>query len=466
MKKIYSLKSFLLMGLLALTLIENGCKKSSDDSKVLPVIFTMSAIANVTSTTAQSGGEIYDYGTAASITSDGVCWSSSSQTPTTSDSHTSDTTTTYSYTSNLTGLTAGTTYYVRAYAISSAGTSYGSVVKFTTPTANASTIATVTTFAGNGTAGFVNSTGTNAQFDHPQGIAADAQGNLYVADAYNHVIRKITPAGVVSTFAGDGNLGYATGAAATAEFYNPQGLAVDASGTVYVSDPGNNVIYKIANGVVSLLAGKAGYSGATAGTGNTALFNSPQGITVDGSGNVYVADRNNNRIRKITTAGVVTTISGITPNGYIEGYTTTESTTGPYAELNSPSSVAVDASGVVYVADYDNHAIRKISTDHFTSQFIGNPIQKTFVTRPVDIKQDASGNFFIVNSNGTIQEVTTGNILKTIAGTADVYGFADGTNTGAKFNSPYAVTTDASGNIYIADQLNNRIRKITLKVTP
>ena len=197
----------------------------------------------------------------------------------------------------------------------------------------------VTTFAGS-TEGFADGTGNTAQFKYPSGVAVDSRGNVYVADSANNRIRKITPTGVVSTFAGTGTAGFAEGAANTAQFNHPAGVAVDSSGYVYVADYANNRIRKITPaGVVSTLV-------------STAQLNYPTGVAVDSSGNVYVADRKNHRIRKITPEGVVTTFAGRT-SGYKDG-------TGTEAQFKHPGGVAVDSSGTVFVADTANNRIRKI----------------------------------------------------------------------------------------------------------
>jgi len=207
--------------------------------------------------------------------------------------------------------------------------------------------------AGSNTIGFVNGTGSAASFNYPTGVAVDAANNVYVADYYNNAIRKITPAGVVTTFAGSGNIGSSDGIGQAASFNKPYGVAVDASGNVYVGDRGNNTIRKITpQGVVSTLAG-SGVAGSNDGTGTAATFNNPCQLTIDPSGNIYVADFDNNKIRKVTSSGVVTTYAGSGAIGSQNGPAAT-------ATFYSPSGVAIDAYGTVYVADYSNHLIRSI----------------------------------------------------------------------------------------------------------
>ncbi|NEV95103.1 hypothetical protein G3567_13255, partial [Psychroflexus sp. YR1-1] len=212
--------------------------------------------------------------------------------------------------------------------------------------------------------GFADGTGSSAQFNYPIGVAVDASGTVYVADANNHRIRKITPAGAVSTLAGS-TYGFADGTGISAQFANPTGVAVDASGTVYVADQFNHRIRKITSaGVVSTLAGNI--RGFADGEGSSAQFNNPLGVTLDASGNVYVADGSNHRIRKITSARVVSTLAG-SIRGFADGE-------GNSAQFNYPTGVAVDASGTVYVTDYFNHRIRKITAAGVVSTLAGSGV--------------------------------------------------------------------------------------------
>ncbi|MDB5143743.1 MAG: hypothetical protein JWQ66_2456 [Mucilaginibacter sp.] len=444
----------------ATILLGTGCKKTTTVTTP-PSLITADVMLDVTSTSAQSGGTVTSVG-ASAVTAIGVCYSSSNQLPTLANTKTSETIgNSYSFVSNLSGLTPSTTYYVRAYATNAFGTAYGSVVKFTTSATLSAVTGSVTTFAGNATGGYADGTGTGAQFNNPIGIAVDAQGNIYVSDSFNNRIRMITPGGVVTTLAGNGVAGYADGDAASAQFYGPQGLAVDAQGNVFVADYGNNVIRKItAAGVVSTVAGNttAGYVDGAATT--VAEFNSPAGVAVDKQGNLYVADHNNNMIRKVTSAGVVSTIAGTKTAGYVNG--TVNTTTGAYASFNGPNGIIVDAAGNIFVADLGNSAIREITPAAVVTTIAGGPGQSALLGYPAGLALDAQGDFFITDESGRIVELTAAKVLYNLAGTSNVNGFADGSGISAQFNAPQGIGVDASGNIYVADFNNNRIRKVVV----
>lgn len=212
----------------------------------------------------------------------------------------------------------------------------------------------VTTFAGSGTPGFVNGTGTGARFNMPNGLAFDASGNLFVAEYGNHRIRRITPDGVVSTFAGSGSAGGADGTGTAASFNNPRGMVFDAAGNLFVSEWSGHRIRRITpDGVVSTFAG-AGTSGAADGTGTSATFNSPLGMAFDARGNLFVADFGNHKVRRITPGGVVTTTAGTGVAGSATG-------PAPAASFDNPTGVVRDSAGTVYVVEYSGQRIEKIA---------------------------------------------------------------------------------------------------------
>lgn len=217
--------------------------------------------------------------------------------------------------------------------------------------------AVVSTLAGNGTAGNQNGTGSAATFNQPVGLAADASGNVFIADYINHLIRKITPAGVVTTFAGSGSPGLTDGTGTAASFNGPFALAFDAGGNLIVADYLNHAVRKITpSGVVTTIAGN-GTAGYTDATGAAARFNRPAGLVIDASNNIFICDAQNNRIRKITAAGVVTTIAGSGNTGSAEG-------TGTAAEFNYPLGICADfANATLYIADFGNNKIRKVIID-------------------------------------------------------------------------------------------------------
>ncbi len=319
----------------------------------------------------------------------------------------------------------------------------------------------VTTLAGSGSPGSADGAGTAASFNGPSGIAVDKSGNVYVADQRNNLIRMISPAGAVTTLAGSGSAGSANGTGKAASFNGPNGVAVDDDGVVYVADFGNNLIRKITSaGVVTTLAG-SGSVGSDDGTGTAASFKYPNGVAVDGSGNVYVADFGNDRIRKITSAGVVTTLAGSGAAGSADG-------TGSAASFYSPDGVAVGGSGNVYVADTDNNSIRKITPAGAVTTLAGRSgrgsanglgTAASFYA-PAGVAVDSSGDVYVVDTdNNLIRKITSAGAVATLAGSG-VPGSANGTGTAASFNGSAAVAVDASGNVYEADRNNNVIRKI------
>ena len=315
----------------------------------------------------------------------------------------------------------------------------------------------VSTLAGSGSSGSADGVGDEASFDEPENIAVDSIGNVYVTDG-NRKIRKITPAGVVTTLAGSGVSGSEDGPGSAASFNYPNGVAVDSIGNVYVAE-----YYKIRKitpvGVVTTLAG-SGVSGSDDGTGTAASFNSLNGVAVDSTGNIYVADSRDNKIRKITPEGVVTTLAGSGVSGSDDG-------TGAAASFNYPEGVAVDSSGNVYVGDSRNHKIRKITPVGVVTTLAGSGRQGSrdgtaaSFKNPSGVAVDTSGNIYVADGNRKIRKITPEGVVTTLAGSG-VSGSEDGPGSAASFYYPEGVAVDSIGNVYVADNYNNLIRKITI----
>jgi sugar lactone lactonase YvrE len=304
---------------------------------------------------------------------------------------------------------------------------------------------------------------------YPVGLAADSAGNLYVADASGNTIRKITPTGVVSTLAGStGAVGSQDGTGADARFNQPGGLTVDSAGNVYVADTGNATIRKITPaGIVTTLAGSAANRGNRDGVGNTAWFNSPSGVAVDAAGILYVADAMNATIRKITPDGTVSTLAGAAGvPGDADGV-------GGAARFNFPTGIATD-NRQIYVADCYNHTIRRIALDGVVTTVAGSAgisggndgtgIYALF-NQPagvaVDPASDAGGFYVADTGNGTIRRVMPGGAVTTLAGVAGIAGFGDGTGGNALFNQPRGLVVDGNRNLWVVDTGNGAIRKVT-----
>ncbi|MFY7819085.1 MAG: MBG domain-containing protein [Akkermansiaceae bacterium] len=334
-------------------------------------------------------------------------------------------------------------------------------------TVSTSGLQMVSTLAGlPGTAGSTNATGGDARFDSPSAVALDASGIRYIADTGNHTIRRIVAGGGVNTLAGAVGLSGSTDANGTsARFNSPAGITVDAAKNVYISDTMNHTIRKITStGVVTTIAGSPGVAGFFDATGSTARFQSPTGLVVDGSGNLYVCDSDNHCIRRITAGGVVTTIAG-SPG--ISGNT---NGTGNAARLNSPRGIAMDSQGVLFIADCGNHAIRRISSTGEVSTLAG--LAGNFGTAdatgtaarfhsPRGIAIDAGGNLFVADTgNHTIRKITSNAVVTTVAGMAGASGTANGLGNAARFHQPIGIAVSPDGlNFYIADTGNHAIRR-------
>jgi DNA-binding beta-propeller fold protein YncE len=324
-----------------------------------------------------------------------------------------------------------------------------------------------TTIAGlAGSTGSIDGTGTAARLYGPTGVTVDSAGNIFVTDGSNNTIREITPAGVVTTIAGvAGSRGSTNGLINAARFNQPTGIAVDTDGNLYVADTGNNIIRKLINsgGVyyTTTLAGTAGVSGSGDGIGAAAQFNHPYGLAIN-SGNLYVADTQNSTIRLVTSTGAVSTLAGLAGNyGNVDG-------TGSAARFSFPYGVAVDSAGTLYVADSLNDTIRKVTLGGSVTTFagqagIGGSRDDTGLlakfNQPCGIVVDSTGNVFVSDtSNNTVREITPAGVVTTLAGLAGSAGSADGSGSAVRFNRPFGIAVDSSGNVIVADSSNNTIR--------
>jgi sugar lactone lactonase YvrE len=324
--------------------------------------------------------------------------------------------------------------------------------------------------------GSANGTGSAASFLSPQGLVVDSSGNVYVADTGNSVIRKVTSKGEVTIFAGTpGVTGSTDGPSTVALFNYPCGIAIDPSGNLYVADTYNCIIRKITPaGIVSTLAGQAPTaaipspinSGFTNATGTSAKFNFPRGVACDGAGNVYVADTLNGAIRKITAAGVVTSIAGSPANTpqSLDG-------TGTAARFDYPYGIASDSMGNLWVADTSGQTIRAVTpagvvtTPAGLSGNAGSVGGKATIARfnqPSSLAIDSMGNLYVADQvNSTIRMISPSGVVSTLAGLAGNPGQTDAAGSSARFYNPFGIAVDNAGNVYIADTQGETIRIAT-----
>jgi len=343
---------------------------------------------------------------------------------------------------------------------------------------------TITTVAGNGSEGYSGDGGpaTSASLYYMWGVAVDGSGNIYIADAGNNRIRKVDAGtGTIATVAGNGTVGYSGdgGPATSAGLYFAVGVAVDGAGNIYIADAYNNRIRKVdaGTGTITTVAGNGtlGYSG-DGGPATSASLYYVWGVAVDGSGNIYIADAYNNRIRKVDAGTqTITTVAGNGSSGYSgDGGPATS------AALNRPEGVAVDASGNIYIADRVNGCIRKVDAASGTITTVagnggvgysgdGGPATSATLYYPPGVALDGSGNIYIADSsNGRIRQVDARNgIITTVAGNGSAgYSGDGGPATSAGLYFPLGVAVDGTGNIYIADTYNQRIRKVSGLIPP
>jgi hypothetical protein len=333
---------------------------------------------------------------------------------------------------------------------------------------------TISTIAGNGTAGFGGDGGPapSATLHNPADVAVDAGGDVFLADSANNRIRKLTPAGTISTLAGNGTAGFSGdgGPATSAALNSPFGVAVDAGGDVFLADYRNQRLRKVTPaGTISTFAGNGtqGFSG-DGGPATGAQLNGPFGVAVDAGGDVFLAESGNQRIRKVTPAGTISTIAGNGTQGFSgDGGPATR------AQLFNPEGIAVDASGDIFIADSGNNRLRKVTPAGAISTFAGTgtqgfsgdggPATSAALNNPFGVAVDAGGDVFLGDSgNNRIREVTPAGTISTLAGNG-TFGFSGdgGPATSAALAGPIGVAVDASGNVFIADTSNNRIRFVT-----
>ena len=318
----------------------------------------------------------------------------------------------------------------------------------------------VSTLAGSpGYKGAEDGAGSAAHFCSPAGLAFDNTGNLLVSDqgcygSTNVVIRKVTPTGVVTTIAGNNGAAFVGQTAATAAFVGPEGLAMDASGNIFVADYSIGTIWEVsASGSVTIFAGLNGVTGSADGSGAFAGFSRPQGIVADGAGNLYVADWHNDTIRKISPSGQVTTFAGTA------GTAAERDGVGPAASLDMPVGLTTDTAGNLYVMDYGGH-IRIISPAGAVTT-LPLPNSMPNISNGTEIVRDKAGNIYVSESYfNVILKITPDGSLSTLAGMIGQSGSADGTGAAARFNNPSGMAVDGAGNLYVADTSNETIRKI------
>ena len=346
--------------------------------------------------------------------------------------------------------------------------SYNNVIRKVTPSGN------IITVAGNGCSGYSGDGGpaTNASLAAPAGIAVDASGDLFIADANNQRIREVTPNGLITTVAGNGAASCAGdgGAATNATLSFPSDIAVDAFGDLFIATPRDQRIREVTtDGLITTVAGNgtAGYSG-DGGNALVANLFAPANVAVDTSGDIFIADTGNSIVREVTTDGVITTVAGNDIAGYSgsSGWATNVS-------LAYPASVTVDASGDLFIADYWNSVVWKVSPNGLMTILAGNggynysgdgsPAASATLACPIGVAEDAFGDLFIADSdNNVIREVSTNGLITTVAGNGSHSYCGDGgaaTNAGLAY--PSGVAVDALGNLFIADNGNNVIREVT-----
>jgi sugar lactone lactonase YvrE len=307
--------------------------------------------------------------------------------------------------------------------------------------------------------------GSAARFYEPTGLGVDRQGNIYVSDYGNHLIRKVTPEGDVTTLAGLARqMGFRDGRGSGARFHCPYSPTVDANGDIFLSDSDNHVIRRITQrGDVVTLAGD-GREGSDNGTGSSARFDEPYGIDIDNGGNIIVADSENHTIRRITPTGVVTTIAGSPGQaGFADGNSSD-------ARFRHPTDVAVASDGTIYVADEQNNVIRRIDTAGEVTTFAGSPGAGSDVDGvgpdarfddPLGIAVDSAGTLYVADfAAHTIRRIARDRTVTTLAGLCGTPGSSDGRGSAARFRGPTSLKVTLGGSVVVADSLNDELRVV------
>ena len=301
---------------------------------------------------------------------------------------------------------------------------------------------------------------TSPSFNGPAGVAVDAAGNIFVTDWGNNLIRKIAPGGVVTTFAGSGFAGYNDATGALASFTEPTGIAIDPQGNLFVADAGNSLIREInSSGAVTTIAGSDSI-GYVDGTGSAAAFFNPLGVAVDANGNVYVADAGNNLIRLVKPGGIVSTFAGIFNTG----------SSNNLSPFNNPSGIAIAPGGNLIVANYLDDNILQVTPSGTVTPIAGRdtvqgstngPALSATFYYPNSVATDQFGNTYVSDGvNNLIRKIDAAGNVSTLAGSGAA-GAIDSTGVNASFNGPAGLAVDGYGNVYVADSNNNEIRKIT-----